>query len=84
MNTGTLCILRDGQQEAWSVWMCHGFGERQRLAGFEDRAAAADFALSEADRLHGEGWELQVHLPDDCPCYPEHERRRCELKLDPK
>ena len=75
MNSGTLCILRDGQHETWSVWLCRGFGRREYLERFEDRASAADFALREAARRNDEeDAELSVHLPDDCPCQPEHER----------
>ena len=71
---GTLCVLREDQKEQWSVWMCLGFGERQRLGEFDDRASAADFAVSEVSAHAAEGIELDLHLPDDCPCYPEHER----------
>jgi len=75
MSNGTLCVLRDEQNHTWSVWMCRGLGKRERLAGFEDRAAAADYALREAAlRNEADSVELTVHLPDDCPCYPEHER----------
>ena len=67
---GDLCVLREGQTNAWLVCLCQGPGKRDVLARFPDPAKAAEYAIAERDRRREwEGLERGIHFPDDCPCY---------------
>lgn len=66
---GDICVLPDPQKGTWIVSICRGMANSTHLGAFPDREKAAEFAFAERDRRRAEGTELNVHFPDDCPCY---------------
>ena len=69
-STTGICVLRDGMADTWSVLLCRGPGKIRRLAKFDDRSKAMDYAIAYRDRIAEEdGFAPTLHLPDDCPCY---------------
>lgn len=66
---GDVCVLRDEVSQAWTVSICRGGGNRERVGHFATREEAAEFAIAERDRQRAaDGRELSIHFSDDCPC----------------
>ena len=68
MTAGNVCVLRDGVLDRWSVWICSPVGKRTFLARFGEQAKALDFAMAEREKRLTAGEEVNLSLPDDCPC----------------
>lgn len=67
---GDICVIRDDDNNEWTVTICRGQGTRDQLRSFRTREEASEFAYAERDRFRKHrGLELAIHFPDDCPCH---------------
>lgn len=67
---GDLCVLPSDDHKTWTVSICHGTAPREELQRFETRLEAMEFAFDERKRRRSmDGKTLDLHVPDDCPCY---------------
>ncbi|MGE5612280.1 MAG: hypothetical protein ACM359_23735 [Bacillota bacterium] len=73
---GDICVLRDPAGGTWAVSNCRGMAAAAVLGRFDTLEEATAFAFAERDRRRiQEKKDLEVHFPDDCPCYRTYRGR---------
>ncbi len=67
---GDLCVTFDPHSQRWAVVVCTGDGVHQPIKWCNTRSEGAEFALEEQTRRRRDlGVEVNIHFPDNCPCY---------------
>jgi hypothetical protein len=66
---GSVCVLKEEKGDGYRVVVCRGADGQELLKQCETLEDAKEFAIEARQERLSHGGSLDLHFPDDCPCY---------------